>query len=210
MSAPTNNIIQKIPDAKSRMTAIPLNMSDDQGTSIGTKFLSAKNTSASELTVSDNSNKTIDEPDKASMTSSILPEKFNESAATVPAVHLSTTVKTTDQLDTATMNSSILPETSIKPIVTVSPPPAVLTSPPPAFEIDSKCPELHKVPNIDSMTQDEFLTMLTESCRYDKLVKPSPVPLEVYFQIDLAHVESSEHLVSRQKLKFHKECINVI
>lgn len=71
------------------------------------------------------------------------------------------------------------------------------------MDLDPTCPDLENIPNLDTLTQDEFFSKLTDNCRYDRLVKPPTTdPLEVSFQIDLTHVESSEHLVSYRISKF--------
>lgn len=46
---------------------------------------------------------------------------------------------------------------------------------------------------MDHVTQEEFTSKLTDSCRYDRLIKPiDPKLLEVNMQIDLTHIESSD------------------
>lgn len=68
-----------------------------------------------------------------------------------------------------------------------------------------KCPELSTLPDINVLTQDEFITKLTDSCRYDRLIRPpSSEPLEVDFQIDMMHIESYEHLVSNLQIIIKK------
>ncbi|CAH1956482.1 unnamed protein product [Acanthoscelides obtectus] len=67
-------------------------------------------------------------------------------------------------------------------------------------EIDDKCPELDSIKDLDSLTQDDFTSLLTDSCRYDRLVKPiTKEHLDVHLQIDLTHIESADHL----QLKAH-------
>lgn len=64
-------------------------------------------------------------------------------------------------------------------------------------EVVDQCLELPSIKNFDTQTQDEFLNKLTDSCRYDRLVKPpSGKPSIVYIQIDMNHIESADHLVS--------------
>lgn len=56
------------------------------------------------------------------------------------------------------------------------------------------CPALQ--PSLDSLTQEEFISRLTESCRYDRLTIPSSDrPLRVNFQIDVKHIESVDNTV---------------
>nr|CAI5826756.1 unnamed protein product [Callosobruchus analis] len=67
-------------------------------------------------------------------------------------------------------------------------------------DIDEKCPELANIKDLDSLTQDDFTSLLTDSCRYDRLVKPiTKEHLDVHLQIDLTHIESADHL----QLKAH-------
>ncbi|RZC39752.1 cys-loop ligand-gated ion channel subunit, partial [Asbolus verrucosus] len=62
----------------------------------------------------------------------------------------------------------------------------------PPFD-DDPCPPLK--PNMDSLTQEQFTSKLTEACRYDKLIKPITTgALPVYMQIDLTHIESADQL----------------
>ncbi|KAJ8929816.1 hypothetical protein NQ314_017413 [Rhamnusium bicolor] len=57
------------------------------------------------------------------------------------------------------------------------------------------CPKLSTLPTVDNLTQDEFITKLTDSCRYDRLIKPpTEGPLLVEIQIDMKHIEASDHL----------------
>ncbi|KAJ8979391.1 hypothetical protein NQ317_015820 [Molorchus minor] len=59
----------------------------------------------------------------------------------------------------------------------------------------NNCPELSTITGIDDLTQDEFVTKLTDGCRYDRLIKPpTNGPLPVDMQIDMKHIESSEQL----------------
>lgn len=50
----------------------------------------------------------------------------------------------------------------------------------------------------DHHTQAEFLVLLTDACRYDKLTRPEVIgpPVNVSVQIDIRHIEAAEHLVS--------------
>ncbi|EFA09234.1 cys-loop ligand-gated ion channel subunit precursor [Tribolium castaneum] len=101
---------------------------------------------------------------------------------------------------TRAQNSSITPETT--PYDTTpqpKPTPAPLThttTPPPQTTTnphDAACPPL--TPNMDSLTQEQFIAKLTDTCRYDKLIKPpTHGPLKVSMQIDLTHIESADQL----------------
>ncbi|CAH0563686.1 unnamed protein product [Brassicogethes aeneus] len=62
-------------------------------------------------------------------------------------------------------------------------------------EIVDKCPNLTTIQNLDLLTQEEFSSKLSDSCRYDRLIKPvSEGPLEVFLHIDVRHIESSDQL----------------
>lgn len=74
--------------------------------------------------------------------------------------------------------------------------------------IADDCPPLSRIVNLDTLTQEEFISRLTDSCRFDRLIKPvTEAPLNVQFQIDMAHIESADHLVrkhcSKEFLKFY-------
>ncbi|XP_066261820.1 pH-sensitive chloride channel 2-like [Euwallacea similis] len=60
------------------------------------------------------------------------------------------------------------------------------------------CPALDT--DMDKLTQEEFLSRLTDSCRYDHVARPpSDLPLQVTFQIDVQHIES----VDNRQFKSH-------
>ncbi|CAG9767206.1 unnamed protein product [Ceutorhynchus assimilis] len=68
---------------------------------------------------------------------------------------------------------------------------SILTTP--ARPVDVSCLPLHLMGEMDHVTQEEFTTKLTESCRYDRLIKPkTPEQLVVNMQIDLTHIESTD------------------
>lgn len=67
----------------------------------------------------------------------------------------------------------------------------------PTRPVDISCLPLHLMGEMDHLTQEEFTSKLTDSCRYDRLIKPvSPKLLEVDMQIDLTHIESSDAQVT--------------
>ncbi|KAL1488943.1 hypothetical protein ABEB36_014727 [Hypothenemus hampei] len=60
------------------------------------------------------------------------------------------------------------------------------------------CPNLDYP--LDKLTQEEFLTKLTDPCRYDHVSRPpSDQPLRVIFQMDVKHIES----VDNTQFKMH-------
>ncbi|KAH1025198.1 pH-sensitive chloride channel 2 isoform X1 [Dendroctonus ponderosae] len=59
--------------------------------------------------------------------------------------------------------------------------------------VDISCLPMNLMGEMDHVTQEEFTSKLTDSCRYDRLIKPTvPKLLEVNMQIDLTHIESSD------------------
>ncbi|CAH1276026.1 unnamed protein product [Diabrotica balteata] len=65
--------------------------------------------------------------------------------------------------------------------------------------IDLECPELSTIPNLHKYTQEELILLLTDGCRYDRLIKPPEEQIEVFFRMDITHIESADHL----QLKAH-------
>ncbi|KAJ8923205.1 hypothetical protein NQ315_001759 [Exocentrus adspersus] len=66
------------------------------------------------------------------------------------------------------------------------------------------CPQLSALPIIDNLTQDEFISKLTDGCRYDRLIKPiTDKPLTVEIQIDMKHIESADHLQFKSHILVH-------
>lgn len=64
---------------------------------------------------------------------------------------------------------------------------------------DNNCPEL--VSAVGYLNQDQLTNILTNECRYDKLVKPpTEGPLPIYVQIDLTHIESADQLQFRTQM----------
>lgn len=62
-----------------------------------------------------------------------------------------------------------------------------------AEEHKATCPPLE--PSMDHLTQEEFTSKLTDSCRYDRLIKPiTNGPLQVYLQVDMRHIENIDQL----------------
>ncbi|CAG9767208.1 unnamed protein product [Ceutorhynchus assimilis] len=54
------------------------------------------------------------------------------------------------------------------------------------------CPVLQ--PSLDNLSQEEFVSKLTQSCRYDQASRPpSDLPLRVNFQIDMRHIENIDN-----------------
>lgn len=89
----------------------------------------------------------------------------------------------------------------------------------PRNKVANNCPDLE---DGDSYTQAAFLEMLTAPCRYDKLTKPEndsggsglSKPVEIYVQIDIRHVEASEHLQFKvsfesDQLLINNKCQNI-
>ncbi|KAF7278651.1 hypothetical protein GWI33_008101 [Rhynchophorus ferrugineus] len=67
------------------------------------------------------------------------------------------------------------------------------TSTTPSRPVDISCLPLNLMGEMDHLTQEEFTSKLTDSCRYDRLIKPvTTEPLTVRMQIDLTHIESSD------------------
>lgn len=66
--------------------------------------------------------------------------------------------------------------------------------PPPLEETTTACSKWLQG-NLDSLTQDQFFAVLTNECRYDKLIKPlTDGPLNMTMQIEIGHIEAIEHL----------------
>ncbi|XP_050501338.1 pH-sensitive chloride channel 2-like isoform X2 [Diabrotica virgifera virgifera] len=65
--------------------------------------------------------------------------------------------------------------------------------------VDLECPELSTIPNLNKYTQEELILLLTDGCRYDRLIKPPGEQIEVFFRMDITHIESADHL----QLKAH-------
>ena len=64
-----------------------------------------------------------------------------------------------------------------------------------SIDIGSSCPPV--TGDMDSLTQNQFSTILTHDCRYDRLTKPlTDGPLGVVVQLDIRHIEAIEQLVS--------------
>ncbi|CAH1100562.1 unnamed protein product [Psylliodes chrysocephalus] len=96
-------------------------------------------------------------------------------------INQSTTTTTT----TTTTNPLITQPNNIVPVIAVLPP------------VDD-CPNLSTIPDLDLTTQEEFSTILTDTCRYDRFIKP-PDHLVVNFRFDMTHIESADYL----QLKAH-------
>lgn len=61
---------------------------------------------------------------------------------------------------------------------------------------NNNCPPLVPGITLDSLTNEQFTSQLTDACRYDRLVKPATTkPLDVFVQVDLRHIESADQLV---------------
>lgn len=174
-SMATNAIIQKIPIAKTETTEVPLNVTIGPNSTTQTESVSTENLlflSTTEIAIAMS---TMSQPSSTSSITTMSASTEIPSVTTLTAVN-SSTVKTEH---VATTSESLHNTTSVP------------------IDLNVKCPELSIIPNVDELTQDEFITKLTDSCRYDRLVKPpSQEPLTVYFQIDMTHVEASDHLVS--------------
>uniref|UniRef100_A0A6P7GBS6 Uncharacterized protein LOC114340205 n=1 Tax=Diabrotica virgifera virgifera TaxID=50390 RepID=A0A6P7GBS6_DIAVI len=61
--------------------------------------------------------------------------------------------------------------------------------------VDLECPELSTIPNLNKYTQEELILLLTDGCRYDRLIKPPGEQIEVFFRMDITHIESADHLI---------------
>lgn len=215
-------IIQKIPVARTLVTENSLNASTQQDSTISsdqvTTILTDTNSTAISSTTKLSLFSTTEIPPTSNPTSSIqpgttsLPTSTSSIMTSTSSQATSATPSDTASKSSVTSNSSsVEPSTSSKKPVpssevatTLSATADIITTvtyvpktTEPPVDLDVKCPELSRVPDVDSLTQDEFITKLTDSCRYDRLVKPtSSEPLEVFFQIDMTHVESYDHLVS--------------
>lgn len=214
-------IIQKIPVARTLVTENSLNASTQQDSTISsdqvTTILTDTNSTAISSTTKLSLFSTTEIPPTSNPTSSIqpgtsLPTSTSSIMMSTSSQATSATPSDTASKSSVTSNSSsVEPSTSSKKPVpssevatTLSATADIITTvtyvpktTEPPVDLDVKCPELSRVPDVDSLTQDEFITKLTDSCRYDRLVKPtSSEPLEVFFQIDMTHVESYDHLVS--------------
>ncbi|XP_050299103.1 uncharacterized protein LOC126737992 [Anthonomus grandis grandis] len=87
--------------------------------------------------------------------------------------------------------------TTVPPTTTI--PPSVSTEMPTISQtmstrpVDISCLPLNLMGEMDHITQEEFTSKLTDSCRYDRLIKPTvPATLPVEMQIDLTHIEASD------------------
>nr|CAH7728395.1 unnamed protein product [Callosobruchus chinensis] len=113
-------------------------------------------------------------------------------------------IQKTPEAESNTTYSNVQSVNSVEANSTSSPPASSTSKakirPDTHKDIDEKCPELAKIKDLDSLTQDDFTSLLTDSCRYDRLVKPiTKEHLDVHLQIDLTHIESADHL----QLKAH-------
>ncbi|XP_056638459.1 pH-sensitive chloride channel 2-like [Diorhabda sublineata] len=61
-------------------------------------------------------------------------------------------------------------------------------------DVNSDCPNITTFKNLDKYTQEELVHLLTDPCRYDRLVKPPTDHLEVFFRFDMTHIETAEQL----------------
>lgn len=182
-STKANEIIQKIPVARTPITDNMFNVSTQEVSTLTSEMDTAETSSVNIIS-------TI-------------------------ALHTMNTSRTTEDLKIASSSQRV--NESVVDLVTVAKPDIVNTvevptSPQTLIDLNDKCPQLHTITNLDSLTQDEFLTKLTDSCRYDRLVRPPTTnPLSLYFQIDLRHVESYDHLVSMcdcfGKVIFHSKVL---
>lgn len=69
-----------------------------------------------------------------------------------------------------------------------------LPPPPPLLETTTACTKWLQG-NLDSLTQDQFFAVMTNECRYDRLIKPlTNGPLNMTMQIEIGHIEAIEHL----------------
>lgn len=110
-----------------------------------------------------------------------------------PVKHFPSRLPTTNLEHTPESSKTI--SISMAPTITTPSP----TTEKPKIKVSSNCPDLE---HGDSYTQAAFLERLTAPCRYDRLTKPEinsgdsgpSKPVEIYVQIDIRHVEASEHL----------------
>ncbi|XP_060523330.1 pH-sensitive chloride channel 2-like [Cylas formicarius] len=100
----------------------------------------------------------------------------------------------TETLVNVTTSTTALPPTTAETAsvatsnVTTQAPPSTTQRP-----VDVNCLPLPLMGHLDHLTQEEFTSKLTDSCRYDRLIKPvTSEPLQVEMQMDLIHVESSD------------------
>lgn len=105
----------------------------------------------------------------------------------------SSTPNTAQTMGEATDYFTISRSTPLENPTTVS-----RTTPSPGATEKIDCPSIEG--DMDGLTQEQFTSRLTHSCRYDKVVilkdAKDPTPLNVTVQIDLKHIEAVEQLVS--------------
>ncbi|XP_018575137.1 glycine receptor subunit alpha-2 isoform X2 [Anoplophora glabripennis] len=110
----------------------------------------------------------------------------------LPPTDQNLTSNATDQQTQAVSDVTTTPSTV--PTTTIPKPTMSIEAARDELQIDP-CPALSALPIIDNLTQDEFISKLTDGCRYDRLIKPpTDGPLNVLIQIDMKHIESADHL----------------
>ncbi|XP_019880945.1 pH-sensitive chloride channel 2 isoform X2 [Aethina tumida] len=84
-------------------------------------------------------------------------------------------------------------------------------------EVIDNCPNLTNVKNLDLLTQEEFSNKLTDSCRYDRLIKPTTKKaLDVNIRIDVRHIESADqlqfksHMLVQLRYRDHRLAYNLL
>lgn len=117
---------------------------------------------------------------------------------TVKPTNIPSTIQTTKSSTTpdiiSTTEPSFIPTTDVSITTTTALP----------KEDGQTCP----VPdNLDGLTQNQFWSILTRDCRYDKVTKPPGEPVEVGLQIDVRHLEAAEQLVDN--LRVHVEVFSM-
>ncbi|CAG9865512.1 unnamed protein product [Phyllotreta striolata] len=119
--------------------------------------------------------------------SSIMSIPKKEPATTITTyLYENSTVDATPETFT---NKSTATVPSSTPIV--APPAGAINTAKPVLD---ECPDLSNISNLDKSTQEEFTQILTDSCRYDRYIKPPDKRVVVNFRFDMTHVESADHL----------------
>lgn len=112
-------------------------------------------------------------------------------------IGISTSQPETSKLQTERLRP--LTQATLKPLPSIDDNPLTTTVVPPEISLElpegnlTLCPRLQ--PDLDYLTQERFMEQLTDSCRYDKLIKPpSSGPLPVSMQIDVSYIDAIEQL----------------
>ncbi|CAH1115977.1 unnamed protein product [Phaedon cochleariae] len=157
---------------------------------IPSSTLSSQETSIQKIKVTEPAETHISTPTSLPMTNQTI--DITEKTIATTSISSTTTAATTSAIPSTTSTTS-------EPTTMLSTSTVTADTPKPFID-DDKCPDMSLDPDLDILTQDDFSSKLTDSCRYDRLTKPpSSLPLEVVFQFDMTHIESADHL----QLKAH-------